>query len=272
MEKAFVTTAVGRLAYVQAGRGAPILLIHGIPTSSFLWRNVIPPLAEAFTVYAVDLLGYGDSDKPEGADLSIVAQADFVRAFMQEVGWERGAVAGHDIGGGIAQLIALENSQAITKLVLLDTIAYDSWPVPEIDRLKDPAWDEILATRDLSPGFAKSFKRGMVHQERVDDQLVAEYVRPFEGVEGRRAYLRCARALRTEDLATAMDRVELLDIPTLIIWGEEDDFQKVEYGRRLAAAMPRARLVVLEEAGHFVLEDRPEEVARLIREFVGADG
>jgi pimeloyl-ACP methyl ester carboxylesterase len=271
MDKAFLRTDAGRMAFVERGEGHRILLIHGIPTSSFLWRNVIPPLAEALKVYAVDLLGYGDSDKPEGADLSIVAQANYLRAFMREVGWDRGAVAGHDIGGGIAQLLALESPQAITNLVLLDTIAYDSWPVSEIERLKDPAWDEILATRDLSSGFAKSFKRGMVREERVDDQLVAEYVRPFEGVEGRRAYLRCARALRTEDLASVMDRVELLDVPTLIIWGEGDDFQKVEYGRRLAAAMPRARLVVLEEAGHFVPEDRPEEVARLIREFVRAD-
>jgi 2-hydroxymuconate-semialdehyde hydrolase len=269
MKKSFVRTPAGRLAYVKAGTGRPMLLIHGIPTSSFLWRNVIPPLAEELRVYAVDLLGYGDSDKPEDADLSIVAQARHLWSFMEQVGWRRGSVVGHDIGGGIAQLLAVEHSEAVTKLVLIDSIAYDSWPEPQIARLKEPVWDEIMETLDLGKGLRRAFEEGMAHKERVDDELVAQYVLPFDGVEGRRAYLRCARALRTEDLTSVMDRVERLDVPTLIIWGAADPYQDVRYGERLAGAMRRARLVV-EEAGHFIQEDRPEEVALLVRNFVAA--
>jgi 2-hydroxymuconate-semialdehyde hydrolase len=270
MKKSFVRTPAGRLAYVKAGTGQPMLLIHGIPTSSFLWRNVIPPLAEEFLVYAVDLLGYGDSDKPEDADLSIVAQARHLWSFMEQVGWRHGSVVGHDIGGGIAQLLAVEHSEAVTKLVLIDSIAYDSWPEPQIARLKEPFWDEIMETLDLGKGLRKGFEKGMVHKERVDDELIAQYLRPFDGAEGRRAYLRCARALRTEDLTSVMDRVEGLDVPTLIIWGAADPYQDVQYGERLAGAMRRARLVV-EDAGHFIQEDRPKEVALLVRNFVAAD-
>lgn len=267
MGKDFVSVGDGAIAYRMEGAGPPVLLIHGIPTSSFLWRHVAPLLATDLTVYAVDLLGYGDSDKPEGADLSIGAQAGYLRTFMESLGWRTGTVAGHDIGGGIAQLLAVRYPQMVSRLILLDTVAYDSWPIPEIERMKEPVWDEIMQRIDLRKGFRKSLEQGMARREKIDDELVSEYVRPFDGVEGRLAYLRCARALRTEDLSSAADQVEALDIPTLVIWGDADQFQPLRYGERLTERMRAARLVVLADAGHFTPEDNPTEVADLIRGF-----
>ncbi len=271
MGKSFAPTGFGRIAYVESGQGEPILLIHGMPTSSYLWRRVLPLLAPRFRVFAVDLMGFGDSDKPEDADLSIVAQAGYLRVLMDAVGWETGVVVGHDIGGGVAQLIAVEESTKVSKLVLIDTIAYDSWPVPEIERLKDPAWDEIIKGVDLTTGFRKALVQGMYHRERVHDELVSHYVEPFRGLEGKLAYLRCARALRTEDLLSATEDVERLEVPTLIVWGESDSFQKLEFGQRLQQRMRDVRLVVLPEAGHYTPEDEPGEIARLIEDFVNRD-
>jgi pimeloyl-ACP methyl ester carboxylesterase len=268
MEKSFAATGPGRIAYVATGEGEPILLIHGMPTSSYLWRRVLSLLAPYFSVFAVDLMGFGDSDKPEDADLSIVAQAQYLGALMDAVGWESGVVVGHDIGGGIAQLIAINEPTRVSRLVLIDTIAYDSWPVPEIERLKDPAWDEIIKSLDLTKGFRKALEQGMYHRERVDDELVSHYVEPFRDPEGRLAYLRCARALRTEDLLSVMEDVERLEIPTLIIWGESDSFQRLEFGERLQRRMRKAELIVLSKAGHYTPEDGPEEVADLIQDFV----
>ena len=107
MEKSRVTIREGSIAYVRQGKGDPVVLIHGMPTSAYLWRDVIPPLAQDFTVFALDLLGYGDSDKPK-ADLSLPAQARYVAEFMLKVGLTRATVAGHDIGGGVAQLLGVE--------------------------------------------------------------------------------------------------------------------------------------------------------------------
>lgn len=266
MEKSYHQLSAGRVALVDEGEGEPLLLIHGIPTSSFLWRKVVPLLSRDHRVLAPDLLGYGDSEKPAGADLGVRAQARYVAELLEKLGWERGAVVGHDIGGGVAQVLAAENPEMVRALVLVDSIAYDSWPVPEIERLKEPVWDEIFKTLDLSRGFRKALERGLV-RVAVDDELVEAYVRPFAG-EGRFAYLRAARALRTQDLLDLMPRVEALSIPTLLLWGERDEFQKVEYARRLAAAMPRAKLRVIPEAGHFLPEDAPEDVASAIREFL----
>jgi 2-hydroxymuconate-semialdehyde hydrolase len=260
-----------RIAYHRFGKGPSVALVHGIPTSSYLWRSVIPPLVDSrLQVIAVDLLGYGDSDKPSDVDLGIASQAKRVAAVLHDLDWDGSAIVGHDIGGGVAQLLCADDPQAAKHLVLLDSIAYDSFPEPGIARLKDPVWDGILgaADFDLRKGLAKGFTRGMAHGERVNRELIAAYERPFRGVEGRLAYLRAARALRTEELSNRMSEIESLTVPTLIIWGADDAFQPIRYGLRLASDMKRARFVKIDRAGHFLPEDEPALVARLIADFV----
>jgi 2-hydroxymuconate-semialdehyde hydrolase len=268
MEKSRVATRGGKIACVRQGKGEPILLIHGIPTSAYLWRHVIPLLATDFAVCAMDLLGYGDSEKSPVADLSVRAQAGYTAEFLMKVGLTHATVVGHDIGGGVAQLLAVNRPELVKRLVLIDTVAYDSWPGPEIDRLKDPAWDKIMDRIDLRKGFRAALLRGVVHKDRVTDALVEEYVRPFDGVEGRRSYLRCARALNNRDLLIRAAEVEQLSLPVLILWGEADDYQDVKFGRHLADRLAGARLVILTEAGHFLPEDQPEEITRLVRTFI----
>ncbi len=263
-----------RIAYHRGGKGPSVALIHGIPTSSYLWRNVVPSLVDqGFEVIALDLLGFGDSSKPTHVDLGVASQAGRIAAALHQLGWDGSAIVGHDIGGGVAQLVCVSGPQAVKHLVLLDSIAYDSFPEPGIARLKQPVWDGILGAPDfdLQKGLAKGFARGMVHQERITPELIQAYERPFRGVEGRLAYLRAARALRTEELSTRMAEIEKLTLPTLILWGAEDVFQAMQYGMRLANAMPRARFVKVDHAGHFLPEDEPDLVARSIGDFIRSD-
>lgn len=219
---------------------------------------------------APDLLGYGDSSKPESADLGIASQARIIEGLFQQLSWNGGVVVGHDIGGGVAQLLALNCPKYVRGLVLVDSIAYDSFPEPGIARLKEPVGDEILGAQgfDLRKGLAKGLRSGMAQQEKVTPKLVAEYERPFQGVTGRQAYLRAARALRTEELSTRVWEIERLQMPTLLVWGAHDTFQPLPYGQRLAKAMPNAELEVIEEAGHFLPEDTPDRLAQLIIRFV----
>ncbi|MFQ5988589.1 MAG: alpha/beta fold hydrolase [Candidatus Methylomirabilales bacterium] len=266
VQKTRVSLRKGAIAYVRKGQGEPVLLIHGMPTSVFLWRNVIPLLAQDFTVCALDLLGYGDSDRPSKADLSVPAQAEYVAEFMMKVGLTHATIVGHDVGGGVAQLLAVDHPELVRRLILIDTVAYDSWPVPEIERFKEPAWDP--KTVDLREGFKELLLRGIFHKERVTDALAGEYISTFVGSQGREAYLRCARALNSRDILIRAAEIERMSVPVLIIWGEADDFYNVVTGQRLADRLPSARLVVVKDAGHFVPEDQPEEVARLVRAFM----
>ena len=270
MTNDFVQIGPARMHYERRGKGSSIVLIHGIPTHGYLWRDVASRLASSgHEVITIDLLGYGASDKPEDEDLGIAAQARRVVGALERLGWSGGAVVGHDIGGGVAQLMAIDNPRLVRRLVLVDSIAYDSFPEPGIARLKDPVWDQILGAPDfdLAKGLFKGFKRGMTHTERVTEELIANYERPFRGVYGRRAYLRAARALRTEELASRSAEVEKLTTPTLLLWGREDIFQPLGYAERLAAAMPNARLHVVEDAGHFLPEDEPRLVADEVEAF-----
>jgi pimeloyl-ACP methyl ester carboxylesterase len=267
------SVAVGphHLSVTRRGSGPSIVLLHGIPTSAFLWREVVPPLLSAgFETITIDLLGYGASDQPETADLGLAAQAGWVAEALGQIGWTGGTLIGHDIGGGVAQLIALNYPTLVGALILVDSVMYDSFPEPGIARLKDPAWDDILGAPDfdLKKGLAKGFRRGLVQTDRITPALIDAYERPFAGIEGRRAYLRAARALRTEDLSTRMEEIERLDTPTLIVWGENDVFQPLRYGQRLAAAMPNACLAILDQAGHFLPEDAPERLVRQILDFL----
>src|SRR4051794_3468464 len=170
------------LAYARGGERPAVLLLHGIPTSKYLWRNVTTALTEAgLNWIAFDLLGYGESTKPVGVDLGIANQARFIGEAVERLGWTCGTGVGHDIGGGVAQLLAATRPELVEKLVLVDSIAYDSFPEPGIARLKDPAWDQILgaADFDLKKGLTKGFLRGMVHKWEVTAELIAEYARPF---------------------------------------------------------------------------------------------
>jgi 2-hydroxymuconate-semialdehyde hydrolase len=128
--------------------------------------------------------------------------------------------------------------------------------------LKDPIWDKILSAPefDLGKGPNKGFSR-------ITQKMIAACERPFHGPDGRLAYLRAARAPRTEELSARMDEIEKLDVQTLIIWGAQDVFQPIRYGIRLAAAMPQARFEKVENAGHFLPEDEPKAIARYIAAF-----
>jgi 2-hydroxymuconate-semialdehyde hydrolase len=164
-EPSYIGAGAGRIAYRRFGHGPSVALIHGIPTWSYLWRNVIPPLVEdGLGVIALDLLGYGDSDKPIGADLGIAAQAERLAVVLRKLSWDGSAIVGHDIGGGVAQLMCVNDHNA-ERLILIDTIAYDSFPEPGIARLKDPVWDRILSGPDfdLQKGLTKGLMRGMIH-------------------------------------------------------------------------------------------------------------
>ena len=265
----YIELPFGVMAYTKTGEGPePIVLIHGIPTSSYLWRDVTPNLGDQFTVYAIDMLGYGDSDKPEDGDLSVPAQADYLKAFADALELGSFHLVAHDIGGGVAQIFTLRNPGSVQKLVLIDTIAYDSWPEPNIDRLKDPGWDERLKLRDLRGGFRGAFGSGLANGGRLTDEMLEGYVGPFNSRAGRMAYLRAARALRTEDLSDLSAEIERIQHETLILWGAKDPFQDIAYGERLAGALQNGRLEVCEDGSHFLPDDRPEWVAEQIRGFL----
>src|SRR5438552_9379651 len=263
-----IRTFAGDVAYLRKGQGPALLLLHGIPSSSYLWRDVIDPLAATFDVLAPDLLGYGDSDKRLDADLAIAAQARYMVAFMESIGVHQAAVVGHDIGGGIAQLMAADEPQRVARLILIDSVVDNNWPVADIARLKEAAWDQIMVNIDLRKGLRKGLEAGIVTEGRVTDELVDEWTRPFQDLGGRRAYLRAARALNNRDLVSRSKHIEEIEKPTLIVWGANDKFLETQWAEALKHKLRDTAVEIIDPGGHFLPLDRPDAVTEAITRFL----
>jgi pimeloyl-ACP methyl ester carboxylesterase len=219
-------------------------------------------------VLAPDLLGYGDSDKRLDADLSIAAQARYMVAFMESLGVHQAAVVGHDIGGGIAQLMAVDEPQRVARLILIDSVVDNNWPVPEIARLKEPVWDQIMVNLDLRNGLRKGLEAGIVTEGRVTDELVDEWTRPFQDLGGRRAYLRAARALNNRDLTSRSRHIQDVETPTLILWGANDKFLEPRWADTLKHKLRDTAVEIIDPGGHFLPLDRPDAVVDAITRFL----
>ena len=141
-----VLTGLGPLdlvmAYTDVGTGEPVVLLHGIPTWSYLFHDVIPLLEPHCRVVAPDFLGHGYSDRRDRFDRSLVAQTAAVLALLDELGIDQATFIGHDTGGGVALILGVEHPDRVERLVLTNVVAYDSWPIDDMIALSDPRWAE----------------------------------------------------------------------------------------------------------------------------------
>jgi pimeloyl-ACP methyl ester carboxylesterase len=265
-EKRRVMIPQGELALVEGGdpEAPPVVLLSGGFTSSYLWRGLIPLLAPWMRVIAPDLLGSGDSDSPDGADLRLPAQAANVRSMLEALGIERFALVGHGRGGGVAQLLALEGG--VDALVLIDSIAFDAWPSPQILDLRSRVEDVDGAF--VRSWFGSFFETGMGHRERLSEADLQEYRRPFEGADGVQRFVRIVSGFDGVGLVELEPRLAELEIPAFVLWGEDDAFLPAELAERLGDALPWAAVALLPGCGHFLLEDAPETVAPMIAQWL----
>ena len=255
----------GEMAYADLGEGEVVVLLHGFPTSSELWRREAWLFAQQMRVIAPDLLGYAASEHPIDADLSEPAQAKYVAELLQELGVRSAALVGHDIGGGLAQMLALDGALDVRCLVLLDSVCFDAWPIEGVKMLQsgDP--------KQETAGFVEEvcrliFDLGIGHPERLEPEAVGTYVAPWK--DDPPAFFRAARAITGKGLAGREAELKALDVPTFILWGEEDPFLPAELGERLGEAIPGATVALLPGCSHFITEDAPQTVGPLIHHFL----
>jgi pimeloyl-ACP methyl ester carboxylesterase len=255
--------SAGEISYADEGDGPAVVLLHGFPTHADLWRNLAPLLAPRFRVVAPDLLGYGHSGKPEAADLSIAAQARYVRELLEKLGVDEFALVGHGFGGGVAQLLAVEGG--VRTLVLLDSVAFDEWEPAGV--VADLARDGVAATATLAErAVREAFNRGMGHPDRLPPGEMELFIRPWR--DDPTALLRAARALDGKGLAGAARRIAERAIPVLVLWGEDDPWLSSSLAERLQDEIGDAAVALLPGCSHFVLEDAPDTVAPIVFEFL----
>ncbi len=259
-----------KIAYHRQGQGETMILVHGITTYSFIWRNLIPDLSAKFDVIAVDLLGCGDSDKPAGVDYSIYAQAEMIKKLFDRLGIDRAHFVCHDIGGGVGQILAVRQPELVSSLVLINSIGYDYWPVQPIITMQVPLIRHLaLAAMDMGI-FRMIIKKGVYHKDRVTEELMRMYRRPLRTKEGRHGFLHLAKCLDNKHLMEIADGLAELKMPVMIIRGDADPYLEEVIAKRLHSEIKGSRLETIETGGHFIMEDEPERLVELILDSIPA--
>ncbi len=253
-------------------RGRPVLLIHGFPTSSFLWREVAPRLTEAgHTALAVDLLGYGESDRPLEGDYSIAAQAEHLDRVLTALRIPSAAVVGIDAGGGVAQRLAVTRPARVGALMLINSVGFDECPARDVRVVqRETARFAFRLSQGMlgaAPLLRRLLEGSVANRDRMPARLVARYLAPFVGAEGVTHLLAIARAIRAEDVEELA--LASIAVPTTIVWGEADQWLDSGMGERLQGAIPGSVLVKLPGVARLVPEESPETLTQLIDELVG---
>ena len=250
------------VAYVEAGTGndgPPVVFLHGIPTWSYMWRDVLDPVAIDRHVVAMDMVGYGNSTMRDGIDRSIRAQEQALRGLLDSIEADTVSLVAHDIGGAVALRFAAHDPDRVEQLVLSNAACYDSWPVSFINQLGVPATldrDPSDVRAELRSVFAEGvYGDAQAHQPFVDGMMA-----PWQSSEGLRSLVRNAVATNTNH--TMEIDYAAITAETTLLWGADDILQPLSYAERLAGDVAgESTIVEIEDAYHWVVEDRPEEYA-----------
>ncbi len=258
----------------EEGSGPPLLLIHGFGTSTYTWRHVAPALANTHRVIAVDLKGFGQSDKPMDARYSVYDQAELLAQLIEDRNLSNLTLVGHSFGGGVALLLALQANDRlkgrISKLVLLNTIAYPQ-NMPVFFRMLNMPFFSHVGVR-MVPAAVQTrvaLQIAYLDDSKIDQSEVDVYAAPLKTAAGKHAVIQSARQIVPADLDAIAERYQSIKLPTLILWCDHDRIVPLDVGLKLRRAMPNASLKVVQGCGHMPQEEQPERTLGFISEFLG---
>jgi len=253
----------GEIAWDVLGQGPPVVLVHGTPWSSWVWRRVAVRLAERFAVYVFDLLGFGASEKRPGQDLSLAAHGARLAALLEFWGLGSPAMIAHDIGGAAVLRAHLLHRRPVAALALVDVVALAPWGSPFYRLVRDhvAVFEQLPAAihRGVLRAYVATAQPWPLTRE-LEDALIA----PWVGPAGQSAFYRQMAQgdqRHTDELEPLLGRITA---PTLVVWGQADPWIPAAQGAELARRIPGARLELLPDAGHLVQEDQPGQLADLL--------
>jgi pimeloyl-ACP methyl ester carboxylesterase len=263
------------VGYYAEGSGPALILVHGIASSSRTWRQVMPRLAERFTVIAPDMLGHGASAKLRG-DYSLGAHASGIRDLMVALGIERATLVGHSLGGGVSMQFAYQFPERVERLVLVDSGGLGEEVSLLLRALTLPGAEYILPL-GCRPEFSRAIARGTswlgkigVRPSPLAEEIWNGYV-SLGTKDGREAFLHTLRSVVdiTGQRVSATDRLYLAqEVPTLIVWGERDPLIPAAHGRRAHRSMPGSAFKLYRDVGHFPHCDEPDRFVDDLTSFI----
>ncbi|MFE6476312.1 alpha/beta fold hydrolase [Streptomyces rochei] len=250
----------------ESGR-PPLVLLHGTPFSSYVWRAVARSLARDHQVFVWDMPGYGMSQMSAGQDVSLAAQGRVFTELLAHWGLTEPVVVAHDFGGAVALRAHLLHGAAYRALALVDPVALAPWGSPFFRLVREHA--EVFER--LPPALHGALVReyvGSASSPGLHPTVLERLVRPWLGERGQAAFYRQIAQADQRHTDEIQDRYPAIGVPALVCWGEDDAWIPVTKGRELAAAVPGARWEPVPGAGHLVQEDAPAELTAALLAFL----
>jgi pimeloyl-ACP methyl ester carboxylesterase len=258
----------GQVYVEDQGRGEAVVLVHGFGASSFAWRHVSAALEHDFRVVAIDLAGFGFTQRPrDKASYSRFAQGQLVLAVMDRLGIARAHLVGHSYGGSVSMALAARSPERFFSLTLVNSAALD---YPQARRTAAasflPLASLLVRTHSLRRSNVEAkLKRSAADDSVVTEAVVDEYWRRLKVEGSPRAFWGLTTPLEDPQTAVGLGDITL---PTLVVWGVRDELIDVEAARRATTRIPASRFAEIEDAGHVPMEERPEELVGLMRLFL----
>ena len=257
----------GRIRYLRAGAGPPVVLLHGFASSAYTWKDVMPALARTHAVVAFDFPGFGDSSIPRPADAA--AFPGLVVAVMDALGIPRASLVGNSLGGAVAVAVAAAHPDRVERLVLVDSAGFNFAAADRPLLLRAAGSRPVAGLLEGLPLKRRVVALGLrqvFHDDRrVTDERIDEYTRPMLRPG---ALVAAAELLRGRLPGAFAEQVRRVRAPTLVVWGGEDRWIPVAHAWRFAEAIPGAEVTVIDGCGHVPQEERPEETAAAIAGFL----
>lgn len=262
-----------RLAYEERGAGDPLLLIHGFGASTYTWREVAPLLADDYRVIAVDMKGFGKSDKPLDDKYSLHDQTALIADFIVKRNLRKLTIVGHSFGGGVALLLALDKRPdlkgRIKRLVILDGVAYRQH-IPVFFRLLRQPSIAQLGMVLVPPEIQTQAALRIAYEDnrKATAETAAAYAAPLRSEGGRHAVISTVQQIVPPDIDEVAAKYKTIKMPVLLLWCENDKVVPLEIGWRLGGELPNATFHMLRNCGHMPQEEEPVETARRIKDFL----
>jgi len=254
----------------RLGAGPPLVLIHGTPFSSQVWRRIVPHLTDTRSVYFYDLAGYGLSEQKDGQDVSLGVQNRLLTALFKEWGLDRPDVVAHDFGGATALRSYFLNGLRFGSLTIFDAVALAPWGSPFVQHVRQHEAAFAGMPDYMHRALLAAYLQTAAHN-KLSDEAIEIYSKPWLGETGQPAFY---RQIAQMDQAHT-DEVELhycqLDCPVQVLWGHEDTWIPFEKGDALAVLISDKSCTHIESAGHLVQEDRPEAIVAAILNQTGTN-
>ncbi|WP_433859841.1 alpha/beta fold hydrolase [Streptomyces kronopolitis] len=248
--------------------GPPVVLLHGTPFSSFVWRGVARALAVSHQVFVWDMPGYGASAKYDGQDVSLAAQGRIFTELLEYWELPEPLVVAHDFGGAVALRAHLLHGARYRRLALVDPVALAPWGSPFF-RL---VGENSKAFEQLPPDLHRALVREYIasaSSSGLHPAVLEHLVAPWLGDQGQSAFYRQIAQADQRFTDEIQGRYGSIDLPALICWGQSDEWIPVSKAQELAARIPGAELMLLHGAGHLVQEDAPAELTAALVNFLG---